>query len=118
MKKIIKRELEGKIKTPKKFKVVTLKTSYIKLEENFNDVYNEIEGVLDRNSDFFSSYDISQSIDDITMSPMIHIILYREDKIDEEKIIKTSPRMLCSWCFTEKCKGHNFLSRFFKWFKK
>ena len=52
------------------------------------------------------------------MSPMIHIILYREEKIDEEKIIKTDPKMLCSWCFNEKCKGHNFLNRFFKWFKK
>jgi hypothetical protein len=76
MKKIFKRELEEKIKTPKKFKVVTLKTSYIKLEENFNDVFNEIEEIVDRNSDFFSSYDISQSIDDVTMSPMIHIVFY------------------------------------------
>lgn len=118
MKKIFKKGLEEKIRNPKKFKVVTLKTSHIKLEENFNDVFNEIEEILDRNSEFFSSYDISQSIDDITMSPMIHIILYREEKIDEEKIIKTDPKMLCSWCFNEKCKGHNFLNRFFKWFKK
>ena len=76
MKKIFKKELEEKITTPKRFKVVTIKTSYIKLEENFNDVFNEVEEIIDRNSDIFSSYDISQSIDDITMSPMIHIMFY------------------------------------------
>lgn len=76
MKKIFKKELEEKIRTPKRFKVVTIKTSYIKLEENFNDVFNEVEEIIDKNSDIFSSYDISQSIDDITMSPMIHIVFY------------------------------------------
>ena len=76
MKKIFKKELEEKIRTPKRFKVVTIKISYIKLEENFNDVFDEVEEIIDRNSDIFSSYDISQSIDDITLSPMIHIVFY------------------------------------------
>jgi hypothetical protein len=76
MEKIFKKELEEKMRNPKRFKVMTLKTSHIILVDNFNDVFNEIEEILDKNSDIFSSYDISQSIDDITMSPMIHIIFY------------------------------------------
>jgi hypothetical protein len=76
MKKIFKKDLEEKIRNPKRFKVVTIKTSHIKIEENFSDVFLEIEEVIDKNSDIFSSYDISQSVDDITLSPMFHIIFY------------------------------------------
>jgi hypothetical protein len=76
MKKIFKKELEEKIRNPKRFKVMTIKTSLIKIEENFNDIFSEIEEVIDKNSDIFSSYDISQSVDDDTMSPMFHIIFY------------------------------------------
>lgn len=75
MKKLFKKELEEKIRTPKRVKVETIKTSHIELEENFNNVFNKVEEFIDKNDDFFSSYDISQSIDD-TMSPMIHIIFY------------------------------------------
>lgn len=118
MKKMSKNELEEKIKKSKNFKVITIKTSYIKLQDNFYDVLSEVEEVIDKNSNFFTSYDISQSIDDITMSPMIHIILYKENKTDEEKIIKTKPRMLCSWCFKEKCGGHNIFHKIINYFKK
>jgi hypothetical protein len=76
MKKIFKRELEEKLKNPKRFKVVTIKTSIIELKDNFNDIFEEIEKIIDNNSDIFSSYDISQSIDDMSMSPMIHIVFY------------------------------------------
>jgi hypothetical protein len=76
MKKLFKKDLEEKIRNPKSFKVVTIKTSHIKIEENFGDIFSEIEEVIDKNSDIFSSYDISQSVDDITMSPMFHIIFY------------------------------------------
>lgn len=76
MEKLFKKDLEEKIRNPKRFKVVTIKTSHIKIAENFNDIFSEIEEVIDKNSDIFSSYDISQSIDDITMSPMFHIIFY------------------------------------------
>ena len=76
MNKLFKKDLEEKIRNPKIFKVVTIKTSHIEIEENFNNIFTEIEEVIDKNSDIFSSYDISQSVDDITMSPMIHIMFY------------------------------------------
>lgn len=76
MEKIFKKDLEEKIRNPKRYKIITIKTSHIKIEENFNDIFTEIEEVIDNNSNIFSSYDISQSVDDITMTPMFHIVFY------------------------------------------
>ena len=76
MKKIFKKDLEEKLRNPKKFKVVNIKTSCIKLQDNFDEVYNEIEEIIDLHSDYYSSYDISQSIDDTSFAPIIHIIFY------------------------------------------
>lgn len=81
MEKIFKKELEEKLIKPKNFKVVTVKTSYDKIEENLkikgSDIFIEVEKIIDENSNLFSSYDISQSIDNATLSPMIHIIFYQ-----------------------------------------
>lgn len=39
-------------------------------------------------------------------------------KIDEDKIIKTKPRMLCSCCFKEKCECQNIFNRIVNYFRK
>lgn len=70
------REIEEKLRNPKQVKVVSLRTSYIKLEEDFDELLKEVEYIVITNRTFYKSYDISKSIDDISMCPIIHIILY------------------------------------------
>ncbi len=77
MEKIFKKDLEQKIRNIKRnIKVINIKTSYVKLQDNFDEVYNEIEEVIDYHSSYYSSYDIAQSIEAISLAPIIHIIFY------------------------------------------
>lgn len=53
-----------------------LHTKYQNMKDKFDGVYNEIEEIIDLHSDYYTSYDIAQSIDDTSFAPIIHIIFY------------------------------------------
>lgn len=71
-----KSEINEKLRNPKYFKVVTIETSNVEFEDNFDSVSTEIEEVINKYSQFYSSYDISISMKE-TFGIQIHILLFQ-----------------------------------------
>lgn len=71
-----KSEIDEKLRNYKHIRAVTIQSTLVDFEDNFDDISNEIENEINKYSRFYSSYDITRSNNNETRGIQFHILFY------------------------------------------